>query len=421
MALDPTDPPPDPGSTPAAATEATAPPELDLDGFLTDADGELHRCAAHHWYTRAVDAHGAPLPIVLDHAHVRATLKDRRLSPRSFTDDMIEAGISRTTAEQLTPLFRRHGDEHRFFRSLLAAAFTPRSVERLRPVAAEIAGRLADGLGAHDGPTEFVGAFAEPLPPEVFAVLFGLPRTDRDRLAHWAAVVALAFTGALAPEQIVAVEDAAAEQRAWATELIEARRAEPTDDLVTHLLRVEVDGARLDDEDVVAIVTGFVFAGSETTKRQLTAMVQTFAAHPDVWRRLQADPELVPGAVEEVLRFAPIVPALTRVAVDPFELDGLRVDVGGRLVTWFSTANRDPGVFADPDRFDVTRPGADGHVTFGWGPHFCVGAGLARMELHEALRALLARFDPPEIDDEVAPSSGLVAPDTLPVCFRSRS
>ena len=134
------------------------------------------------------------------------------------------------------------------------------------------------------------------------------------------------------------------------------------------------------------MITGFVFAGAETTRRQLTAAVQLLAEHPDDWERLAADPELVPNAVEEILRHRGIVSGMTRRAEEPFEHDDLTVPEGGRLLLSFDTANRDPDRFDDADAFVLDRPDAHAHVTFGWGPHLCVGAGLARLELTEGLR-----------------------------------
>lgn len=334
------------------------------------------------------------LHLVTGYEEVRATLRDPRLSPRSFTDDMVAARLSVAAAHQLTPLFRRHGEEHRHHRALLAAAFTPRSVERLRPVAADVAGRLADELVVAGPDGSFDEVFAARLPAEVFAVLFGLPVGDRDRLAGWANDLALAFFGLADPASVAVVERAASEMRAYSLELVAARRAEPGDDLVSHLLAAEIDGRRLDDDDLVATITGFIFAGSETTRRQLGELMTAFAAHPEAWARLRAEPDLVPSAVEEVLRLHGIVPGLTRVDLE----------TGERLAVVFVTANRDPAAFDDPDRFDVARPDADAHLTFGWGPHFCLGAGLARVELTEALRALLDRFPAPPARDGSSPS-----------------
>ena len=387
---------------------------------MTDMGAELRRCAAEHWWAEGMDLRGAPMPVVLAWEANRATLIDRRLSPRSFAEDMVANGLSEETATQVAPLFNRHGDDHRHLRAVLSTAFTPRKVEQLRPAAREIAERLAAAIADGGGECELVSAFAEPLPPELFAILFGLPREDRDRLAGWAASIALAFGMEMAAGDLERVEAAAAEMRAYGRERIAASRAEPGDDLVTRLLEAEVDGHRLSEDDVIAMITGFVFAGAETTRRQMTAAVQLLAEHPDDWERLAGDPELLPNAVDEILRFRGIISGLTRRAEEPFAHEGLDVQEGGRLLLSFDTANRDPHRFEEPDRFVVDRPEAHAHLTFGWGPHVCVGAGLARLELGEGLRALTARFGPPEVL-EAGPLGGMSAPDWLRVRFPIRS
>jgi cytochrome P450 len=332
---------------------------------------------------------------------------------------MVANGLSPATALQVAPLFSRHGDEHRHLRAVLSTAFTPKKVEQLRPATRAIAERLADEIADAAGACEFVATFAEPLPPEVFALLFGLPVEDRSRLGRWAAAIALAFGQWLPPEHVAMVEAAAAEMRAYGQERIAASRAHPGDDLVTRLVEAEVDGHRLSEDDVIGMITGFVFAGTETTRRQLTAAIQLLAEHPGDWERLAAEPELVPNAVEEILRHSGIISGLTRRAEEPFERDDLDVAEGGRLLLAFDTANRDPARFEDADAFVLDRPDAHAHLTFGWGPHLCVGAGLARLELTEALGVLTRRFGPPAIE-AAGPSTGIRAPDWLQVRFPVR-
>ncbi len=399
---------------------STGPARLDPEAFLADGGVELRRCAAQHWWAHAMDRNGHPMAVVTGWEANRETLADRRLSARSFAEDMVAGGLSPETAMQVAPLFSRHGADHRHLRAVLSSAFTPRKVEQLRPATREIAERLVDGIEATGGVCDFVAAFAEPLPPEVFAILFGLPTEDRDRMAGWAAAIARAFSPAMTADDVAAVESAAAEMRTYGLERIAARRAEPADDLVTRLVEAEVDGQRLDEDDVIAMITGFVFAGAETTRRQLTAAVLVLAEHPEDWERLAADPALVPAAVEEILRFQPIVPGLTRRAEEPFERGDLAVPDGGRLLLSFTTANRDPDRFSQPDAFVVDRADAHAHLTFGWGPHLCVGAGLARLELAEGLRALTARFGPPVVE-AAGPVTGFGAPDWARVRFPIRT
>jgi cytochrome P450 len=396
------------------------PARLDPTALFTESGAaELHRCARQHWWAEGMDHTGAPMAVVLAWEANRATLTDRRLSPRSFADDMVASGLSPATAVQVAPLFSLHGDDHRHLRAVLSTAFTPKKVEQLRPATRAIAERLADGIAESDGACEFVAAFATPLPPEVFAILFGLPLEDRDRMARWAATIALAFSMAMPPEHVARVEEAAAEMRAYGRERIAVSRAQPGDDLVTRLVEAEVDGHRLSEDDVIGMITGFVFAGAETTRRQLTAAVNLLAEHPDDWERLAADPDLVPNAVEEILRHRGIISGLTRRAEESFERDDLSVPQGGRLLLAFDTANRDPDHFEDADSFVLDRPDAHHHVTFGWGPHLCVGAGLARLELTEALRVLTQRFGPPTVE-AASESAGMGAPDWLQVRFPLR-
>ena len=188
---------------------------------------------------------------------------------------------------------------------------------------------------------------------------------------------------------------------------------------MTRLLDARVDDQQLSEDDVIAMITGFVFAGSETTRRQLTCAVQLLAEHPDDWERLAADPSLLPNAVEEILRHRGIISGLTRRAEESFEHDDLTVTEGGRVLLSFEMANRDPSRFDDADSFQLDRPDAHAHVTFGWGPHLCVGAGLARLELVEGLGVLTSRFGPPVVE-EVGPSTGMGAPDWLRVRFPVR-
>ena len=394
------------------------PAQLDPMAYLTEGDTELRRCAAQHWWAEGMDLDGQPMPVVLGWQANREALADRRLSPRSFVDDMLASGLSPTTAAQIAPLFGRHGSDHRHLRAVLSTAFTPRKVEQLRPAARSIAERLTDGIEAAGGRCELVASFAEPLPPEVFAILFGLPVEDRDRMAGWASAIARAFTLRMEADDVAAVETAASEMRTYGRERIASSRAAPGDDLVSRLVEAEVDGHRLSDDDVIAMITGFVFAGSETTRRQLTAAVQLLAEHPDDWERLAAEPALLPTAVDEILRFRPIVGGLTRRAEEPFDRQDLSVEEGDRLLLSFTTANRDPARFDQPDDFDVGRADAHAHLTFGWGPHLCVGAGLARVELAEGLGALTTRFGPPVVEGSGPTVFG--APDRLQVRFPLR-
>ena len=266
---------------------------------------------------------------------------------------------------------------------------------------------------------DFVPAFAAPLPPEVFAVLFGLPGRRPGPVGPLGdgggqGVHPGAGGGGGGRDR-----SAAAELRTYSRELIATRRAEPADDLVTGLLEADIEGERLDDDEVVATISGFIFAGAETTRNQLMELVIAFAEHPEQWEQVAADPDLIPGAVEEVLRHRGIVPGLTRAAVEPFARTTSRSS-RWRLLVSFVTANHDGDHFEAPDTFAIDRANAADHVSFGWGPHFCLGAGLARVELQESLRALTERFGPPVVDAADRTPAGGAWTDSLAVRWSPR-
>ena len=308
---------------------------------------------------------------------------------------MLASGLSPAAAAQVAPLFSRHGDDHRHLRAVLSTAFTPKKVEQLRPATRAIAERLTEAIALDGGACELVSAFASPLPPEVFALLFGLPLEDRDRMAGWAAAIALAFGTGIAADDLATIEGAAAEMRDYGRERIAASRAHPGDDLVTRLVEAEVDGRRLSDDDVVAMITGFVFAGAETTRRQLTAGVQPPGRPP---RRSGSDsPPSRTSSRSRSTRSSACAGSCPGSPAAPRSRSARttsRSTTGGRLLLSFTAANQDPERFPDPTAFVVDRADAHAHLTFGWGPHLCVGAGLARLELTEALRALTSALRP---------------------------
>ena len=256
------------------------PAQLDAGEYFGDWGAELERCARQHWWAQGMDQHGTPMAVVLAWDANRATLTDRRLSPRSFADDMVANGLSPATARQVAPLFSRHGDEHRHLRAVLSKAFTPKSVEQLRPATRAIAERLADGIADAGGSCDVVAAFA--------------CRCRRRCSRSSSASRSRTATGWLAgpqPSPSPSTRRCRASTWRWssrrpprcgptATSASRSRRDDPGDDLVTRLLEAEVDGQRLSDDDVIAMITGFVFAGAETTRRQLTAAVQLLADHP---------------------------------------------------------------------------------------------------------------------------------------------
>ena len=273
--------------------EAIAMPQIDVDRLMTDPYGELARCSHLAAYVDGPDATGASTPWVVRHDEVRTTLRDRRLSARSFTDSMIRNGLSPQAAHQLTPLFRRDGDEHRYLRGLLAKAFTPRSVEQLRPFTGQLADRLADGiadrLGGAAETIDFVPAFAAPLPPAVFARLFGLPEEDAERLGS---LGGRRWRRRSTPSRRTTTSSASRPPPTSCGPMpnrscVPARPNRATTS-ISALLAAEEDGRQLGLVEVTETVSAFVFAGAETTRQQLRAMVEAFALEPDAWLRVAA-------------------------------------------------------------------------------------------------------------------------------------
>ncbi|GAB2923311.1 cytochrome P450 [Micromonospora polyrhachis] len=279
--------------------------------------------------------------------------------------------------------------DHTRLRKLVAKAFTARRVEQLRPRTQQIADELLDAMIAAGPPADLVEHFSTPLPIRVICELLGVPIVDQGRFHTWSE--AIVSTTSLSPEQI---DEYLANLYAYIAELVAQRRKEPTDDLISALVRARAeDEDRLTEDELVRLAAGLLAAGHETTVTQISNFVYVLLTHPSELDRLRADPELIPAAVEELLRYVPLgaASAFARYARENVELGGGTVRAGEPVLGALSSANRDERVFADPDRLDLTRP-TNPHVGFGHGVHHCVGAQLARMELQVALGSLITRL-----------------------------
>jgi cytochrome P450 len=273
---------------------------------------------------------------------------------------------------------------HRQLRSLVTQAFTPRAIDALAPRITAIVDELLDAAlpaGRFDG----IRDLGEPLPVIVIAELLGVPPQDRARFKRWSdAVVSLAGGAEMS---------GFAAQREMATYfmgIIEQRRRQPGDDLISGLLQAEIGGERLSLPELLGFCALLLVAGNETTTNLIGNALHCFAERPDVWERLRAEPALVPQAIEEVIRFRSPVQAMYRVTTQPVELRGQRIPAGAGVVAYIGSANRDETRFAAPDRFDADRQ-PNRHLGFGYGIHYCLGAPLARLEGRIALTALLER------------------------------
>ncbi|GAA4681868.1 cytochrome P450 [Phytohabitans rumicis] len=279
--------------------------------------------------------------------------------------------------------------EHTRLRRLIAKAFTARRVEELRPRTREIADDLLDKMVATGPPVDLVEHFATPLPITVICELLGVPVEDQDRFHVWSEAVV--STTSLTLQQIGEYMDNLFRYMAG---LIAQRRQHPTDDLVGALVRArDEDNDRLTEDELVRMAAGLLAAGHETTVTQIPNFLYVLLTHPEQLDVLRARPDLVPSAVEELMRYVPlgVASSFARYALEDVELGGVVVRAGDPVLGSLSSANRDDEVFADPDGLDVARS-TNPHIGFGHGAHHCVGAQLARMELQVALGALLERL-----------------------------
>ena len=287
-----------------------------------------------------------------------------------------------------TNLLGLDGEDHRRLRRLVAKAFTPRMVEQLRPRIREIADELVDRVAAQ-GRMELVDDFAFPLPITVIAELLGIPVEDQQRFREWSnTFVTPALTLDL-QEQALRHTD---EFVAYLDDLFERRRGQPTDDLVSALVQAEDGGDHLSENELYGMVVLLIVAGHETTVSLVTNAVLALLTNPDQLAALRAAPSLMPAAVEELLRYdSPVERTITRWVATDGELGGRTLRRGDLVVAVVGSANRDERRFAAADVLELDRED-NKHVGFGRGPHYCLGAPLARLEAEIALTTLLDRL-----------------------------
>lgn len=315
---------------------------------------------------------------------------------------------------------------HTKLRGLISKAFTPRSIAALEGRIGEISRQLLDRLA---GRREFDLAteYAAILPMTVIAEMIGIPTEDRARFDRWSdAILALSYELLRSTEGVSAVSafhDVTVEMRQYVAEQVARRQAEPRDDLLTRLSQAEVDGERLSLDEINAFVQLLLVGGQETTANLINNAMLCFMENPAELQRVRDDPLLLPGAIEEVLRYRSPLQWLMRTPTRDVELGGRRIPAGELVLAMVGSANRDPAKFADADRFDVTRD-PNPHLAFGHGSHFCMGAALSRMEARVALTDLLARYGHFEraVDGPWEPRRGLHVhgPAELPIRVERR-
>ena len=280
--------------------------------------------------------------------------------------------------------------DHTRIRGLVTKAFTPRRVAALRPRIEQIVEALLDDV-AKRGDCELIRDLAHPLPVIVIAELLGVPAKDRDAFRDWSGGVAQIIDPLNAERGMARARESATALASYFRGMLALRRAEPRDDLLSAMIAAEQDGRVLGEGDLLSLCTLLLAAGHETTTNLIGNAVLALLRFPDQAERLRAQPSLMPTAVEEFLRFDSPVQFTDRVALEDVEFGGQRIPRGRPVGLLLAAANHDPAQFAAPHRLDVAR--ADNrHVAFGGGPHFCLGAPLARLEAEIALAALLRRL-----------------------------
>ncbi len=300
--------------------------------------------------------------------------------------------------------------DHTRLRQLIARAFTPRAVERMRGFLAQRVDGLLDALEPKGG-GELMSDLADHIPVAVICEMLGAPGDRHRDLVAWADRLVAAVHPTVSDADLAYADRGAALFREYVGELIERRRREPQDDLLTALVKAEPGGDALDAQELLSTACVFIGAGIENTKHFIGAGLAWLLRDRDQLARVQREPKLLAKALEEVLRLEPPVQiAIPRIALADTELAGARIRQGDRICALVAAANRDPAAFEDPDFFDVAREGRS-NLSLATGTHFCTGAGLARLEALVTVERFLARFpkarlvtDPPPVRDDIRPS-----------------
>ncbi|MGW2320376.1 cytochrome P450 [Streptomyces sp. NPDC001680] len=329
--------------------------------------------------------YGEPAWLATRYADARLVLGDQRFS-RALGLDHDEPRSS--AGQRDGGILSMDPPDHTRLRSLVAKAFTVRQVEKLRPQIRELTAALLEEMEAAGPPVDLVDRYALPIPVAVICRLLGVPEEDRPLFRVWSD--AALSTSSLTAEEFDRNRE---ELRAYMARLIDAHREQPRDDLMTALIEARDHDDRLSELELVDLCVGILVAGHETTATQIPNFVLTLLDHPQALDRLRAEPLLITGAIEELLRFVPLGSGAgqPRYAKEDIEVGGTLVRAGEPVLVAIGAANRDALRFTEAGALDISRSG-NAHLGFGHGVHHCLGAPLARLELQEAIGALVARF-----------------------------
>jgi cytochrome P450 len=357
-------------------------------------------------------------PEALGYDAVRTVLRDPRFCmPTGLTLEAQGITSGPLWDRAVKGILSLDGDEHSRLRRLVSYAFRPSCGSRLRATMNEVINQQLDPL-TDTGRCDVVADIARPYPIPIICELLGAPRQDWPIFSGWTDDIFKIFNFNLAndaPDILRAFD----ELDAYLDRMVSDRREGLADDLISELIRAEDDGDRLSHDELLMLAGAVLTAGTDTTRNQLAAAVQVFCDHPAQWALLAERPQLASAAVEEVMRYAPIILRTVRKAVEGVELAGVMIPAGTLVGANTAAANRDPAIYRDPDRFDITRDGPAPMLTFGGGMHYCLGVHLAKAELTEALTVMARRM--PNLR-RVGPAPwkpviGVSGPITLPVEF----
>lgn len=336
---------------------------------------------------------------VLNHPEIFSSEAIRYLATGPPKDENVPARkhASSLSGENAAVLFREtptvintDPPEHAHYRNIVNRGFTPKQIARLEPRIQEITDTLLDDV-ASKGEIELMQDLAIPLPVTVIAELLGVSADRGDDFKRWSDLFLSTIAQSPDAEQFRQIETATQEFADYFREVIKARRETPEDDLISLIIYADTPDGPLSDGEILAFCRTLLVAGNETTTNLVARMVFTLLEHPEEFARLRADPSLLPNAIEETLRYAGIVPALPRLTTEDTEVAGVKIPKRRLVLPFFMAANRDPRRFPDPDRFDITRK-TTGHLAFGFGVHFCLGAHLARLETRIAMEGIIRRL-----------------------------
>ena len=382
------------------------------DPAFSVSSDEVHRARERGWYART--SYGLA---VLRHDQAARLIRHPSLRQGSWAWPAHHGITSGPFADWWAGwVLNKEGADHQRLRRLLNPAFSRRRIEALEPRLRALAAELVDSFAEPDR-CEFMAEFAEPYAARVTAIMLGIPEREWPAIAREAATLGLA-TGVRIAEHLAPIEAALERLYAYTDTLIADRRERPRDDLVTSLVRAQLDAERLSETELRDTLVLLVFGGFDTTRNQLGLAVQAFIDRPAQWRLLARRPELGPAAVEEVMRISPTTTWVTREALADFTFDGLAIRAGTTIHLFCESAGTDPRAGGDAG-FDITATGRPPHLAFGGGVHYCLGHLIARTDMGVALTVLARRLRNPRPSGpaEWLPCSGNTGPSRLPIAF----